>query len=72
MKTGISLASGLFIIGVVLGVIELWFTPWSPALFIKLEMTLGALLLIICVILFVVREYRLTRSINSGKGLDGD
>ena len=70
MKIGIALATALFVLGIVLGLIQLWFAPWSPALFLKLEMTVGALLIAILVVGFVVREYKEDKANRSGDRLD--
>jgi Na+-translocating ferredoxin:NAD+ oxidoreductase RnfE subunit len=70
MKIGISIGTGLFIIGVLLGIIQLWFQPWSFQLFLKLEMTIGALLLIVCVVWFVAKEYLQDKTNRSGDSLD--
>ena len=70
MKTGISLGTGLFVLGVLLGVIQLWLQPWSVQLFVKLEMTIGALILIVCVVWFVAKEYKESKSNQSGDHLD--
>jgi hypothetical protein len=70
MKIGISIGCGLFVIGVLLGIIQLWFAPWSIQFFVKLEMTIGALFLIVCVIWFVTKEYREDKTNRSGDKLD--
>ena len=70
MKLGLWVCMGLFVLGVLLGLAQLWFAPWSPAVFIKLEMSVGGLLLIAGVVLFVVREYRDDKATRRGD-LDG-
>jgi hypothetical protein len=70
MKNAISLGIGLFVVGVLLGVIQLWFEPWSADTFIKLEITLGALLLIVCVISFFSKEYKEDKINRNGDQLD--
>jgi hypothetical protein len=57
---------GLFVLGVLLGLAQLWFAPWSPEVFVKLEMSVGGLLLIAGAVMFVVREYRDDRETRRG------
>ena len=70
MKLGLSVCAGLFVVGVLLGLGQLWFEPWSPQVFVKLEMSVGGLLLIVGVVWFVVREYRYDKATRHGD-LDG-
>jgi uncharacterized membrane protein YcjF (UPF0283 family) len=70
MKTGISIGSVLFVIAVVLGVVQLWFTPWSPDTFLKLELTVGAAFLIVIVVCFVIREFNEDKANHDGHHLD--
>jgi len=48
----LSLAAGttLFVIGVLIGIAQLWFSPWSSETFVKIELTLGGLLGIVVVV----------------------
>jgi hypothetical protein len=61
----------LFVTGVLLALIQLWFTPWSPEMLFKVEMTVGALFLIVVVVCFVVKEYGEDKTTRSGDRLDG-
>ena len=70
MKSGLAIGVGLFVLGVLLGLAQLWFSPWSPDVFIKLEMSLGGLLLIDGVVWFAVKEYRDGKATRRGD-LDG-
>jgi len=70
MKFGLFICTGLFVLGVLLGLGQLWFAPWSPEVFIKLEMSVGGLLLIVGVVWFVVKEYRDDKAMKRGD-LDG-
>ena len=70
MKIGLSISAGLFVLGVLLGLCQLWFAPWSPAVFIKLEMSVGGLLLIAGTAWFVIKEYRTSKRMRRGD-LDG-
>lgn len=70
MKLGLTICTGLFVLAVLLGLAQLWLAPWSPEVFIKLEMSVGALLLVAGVVLFVVKEYRDDKATRRGD-LDG-
>lgn len=58
MKTGMKIALGLFVLGVAVLLVQLWFTVWSAEVFIKLMITLGALLAVALVVTFVNNEAR--------------
>ena len=70
MKSGLTIGVALFILAVLLVLGQLWFSPWSPDVFIKLEMSLGGLLLIDGVVWFAVKEYRDDKATRRGD-LDG-
>ena len=70
MKAGIKLTIGLFILSIVTALIQLWFAPWQPAFFIKTELTIGALLLIVLVLCFVAKEHHDNKVTRSGEQLD--
>jgi hypothetical protein len=70
MKKIIDAGTTFFILGVVLGLIQLWFEPWSYALFIKLEITLGALFLVNLAIGFSRKEYKHYKRQQDGDKLD--
>ena len=70
MKAGIKLTIGLFILSIVTALIQLWFAPWQPAFFVKTELTIGALLLIVLVLCFVAKEYHDNEVTRSGEHLD--
>ena len=70
MKTGMKLTLGLFILSIVTALIQLWFAPWQPAFFIKTELTIGALLLIVLVLCFVAKEHHDNKVTRSGEQLD--
>ncbi|MGD0640549.1 MAG: hypothetical protein ABSC22_07360 [Roseiarcus sp.] len=58
MSAPIALGFGLFLAGVLLGLAQLWFQVWTPETFLKIAITDGALLAIVLVWNFVVREKR--------------
>jgi hypothetical protein len=70
MKTGITIGLALFLAAVAIGVVQLWFSPWSPELFLKLELTAGAGLLVVVVFCFVTREYQEHKANRRGDRLD--
>jgi uncharacterized membrane protein YgdD (TMEM256/DUF423 family) len=70
MKLALSTCAGLFVLAVLLGLAQLWFLPFSPEVFFKLEASLGGLLLIVGVVWFAVREVRDDRATREGR-LDG-
>lgn len=70
MKKIIFTGTTFFILGVVLGLIQLWFEPWDIALFTKLEITLGAFFLINLAIGFTRKEYKDYQRQQDGDKLD--
>jgi len=70
MKSSILLATGLFILSIILGIAQIWFTPWAAEIFAKIEITLGALLVINIVLLYVIKEYKAYKAINQSENLD--
>jgi hypothetical protein len=62
--------TALFVACVVVFMVQLWFAPWSPDIFFKIEMTLGGLLVIVVVVWFMVKEYRQDKETRSGESLD--
>ena len=70
MNAGMKLTIGLFILGIVTGLVQLWFTPWQPEFFVKTELTIGALLLIVLVLCFVAKEHHDNKVTRSGEHLD--
>jgi hypothetical protein len=49
---------GLFIAAVAVALAQLWLTPWSPEVFIKIEITIGCMLAVLVAIWFTRREYK--------------
>ena len=70
MRPGISIGIVLFVTAVVIGVVQLWFTLWSPDIFLKLELTVGAALLIDIAVCFVIREHNEDKANRGGGRLD--
>ena len=70
MKTGLYVCGGLSVLGVLLGLVQLWFCPWTPEVFLKIEISVGALLPIVGVTCFVLKEVRDGKAMRRGD-LDG-
>jgi hypothetical protein len=60
---------GLFLIGAVIGLAQLWLRLWEPEAFVKLMITVGVLLAIVIVWNLVVREKRESAKIRDSKNL---
>ena len=56
MMSLLRLATGLFVAGVVVGLFQLWFSLWSPEAFLRIEITLGAVLTTLVVVWTVRKE----------------
>ena len=70
MNIGLAIGTGLFVLSVLLGIGQLWFNFFDPLVFIKLEMTIGALILIVFAVWFVTKETREDKINSSGERLD--
>ena len=70
MSASLVAATILVVLGIAAGLLQLWFVPWAPETFVKIEMTLGGLLAIVVVLWFVVREHRQDKATRSGDRLD--
>ena len=71
MNTGLTVGTGLFVLSVLLGIAQMWSDFLDPLVFIKLEMTIGALILIVFAVWFVKKESREDKINSSGEHLDG-
>ncbi|HEY5717505.1 MAG TPA: hypothetical protein VIS52_03365 [Motiliproteus sp.] len=47
----------LFVLAVLLALVQMWFAPFDPAIFMKLLITLGAFFIIALGITLVTKEY---------------
>jgi hypothetical protein len=70
MNLGLVAGTALFVIGIVLGIVQLWLAPWAPETFVKVELTIGGLLGIVIVVWFVLKEQKEDRANRSGNRLD--
>jgi len=57
MKYGSIICTGLFVLGVALSLVQLWFAPLDPELFFKLIITITALFVVALGITLVFKEY---------------
>ncbi len=57
MKYGSIICTTLFVLGVVLSLVQLWFAPFDAEIFTKILITLMALFVIALGIALVFREY---------------
>lgn len=57
MKVGSIVCTLIFVAGMLLSLLQLWFEPFSAELFIKLLITLSVLFVVALAITLVVREY---------------
>jgi hypothetical protein len=56
VKPVLKLATGLFVAGVAVGLVQLWFSLWSPESFLRIEITLAAVLATLLVVWAVRKE----------------
>lgn len=70
MRRGMLLATFFFVLGILVALVQMWFTPWDAAFFLKLELTFAALFLIVLVVNFVIKEHRENEVTKSGENLD--
>jgi membrane protein YdbS with pleckstrin-like domain len=70
MKRVLVFGCACVVLAIALGVIQLWFSPWTPELFIKLELTLAAFFVIALVLWFTRREYKEYRKQSADHRLD--
>ncbi len=70
MKTGIIISTAIFVIGVLLVLVQVWFSPWERILFEKIIFTVGGLFVITLVVSFVYKEYKENKKLKDGGDLD--
>jgi hypothetical protein len=69
MKPANLICFALFVLGVVLWLLQLWFKVWTPDMFFKLSATDGAFLLVAVLWVFLVKENKASAKITKS-GLD--
>jgi len=57
MKTGSIICLIIFITAAIMALMQLWFTPLSAELFIKLLITMGVLFVVVLGVTLVKKEY---------------
>jgi SNF family Na+-dependent transporter len=60
----------LFIAAVVVALAQLWLTAWTPEVFIKVEITIGAMFAVLVAIWFTKKEYKDYKRQESNTALD--
>ena len=70
MNNFLAIGTGLFVLSILLGIAQLWLAFLDPLIFFKLEMTIGALILIVFAIWFVNKESLEDKINSSGEHLD--
>ena len=56
MRLGAKISTGLFVLGGVIFLLQLWFSLWSDAMFIKIMITIAVLLVLSLVLTFLFKE----------------
>lgn len=69
MRLTAALALGLFHLGVLIALAQLWFRPWDYETFLKILITDGAFLAVALTWGFLIRERRDYEKIRDGKRL---
>jgi hypothetical protein len=69
MRLTAAIALGLFHLGVLIGLAQLWFRPWDYETFLKIAITVGAVLAVVLIWNFLIRENRDYEKIRGGKRL---
>jgi hypothetical protein len=60
----------LFVAAVVVALAQLWLTVWSAAVFVKIEITIGAMLAVLIAIWFTRKEYKDYKRQETDSALD--
>jgi uncharacterized membrane protein YcjF (UPF0283 family) len=72
MKKLFLAGAALFSACVLLGIVQMWFHPWAPETYVKLELTLAGLLAIVVVAWYIKRESVEDEATRRGDRLDGE
>lgn len=70
MSAPVAVAFALFLVGVALGLAQLWGQVLAPETFLKLAITDGALIVVILAWMVVVRERRDSERLRKDRRLD--
>lgn len=69
MNKGALISTGFFILGAAALLLQLWFSPWSADVFLKIIISIGVLFIVSLVISFLLSEAQETKKLNEGKDL---
>jgi uncharacterized membrane protein len=69
MSPPVAFAFGLFLIGVALGLAQLWGQVFAPETFLKLAITDGALFVVVVAWMVIVRERRESERLRKDRRL---
>jgi uncharacterized membrane protein len=69
MSPPIAFAFGLFLIGIALGLAQLWGQVFAPETFLKLAITDGALFVVVVAWMVIVRERRESERLRKDRRL---
>jgi len=69
MKPGVLISSLLFVAGIALMLLQLWFSLWDAELFFKIMATIAALFIVSLVLSFVYKEIADTNKLKNSKEL---
>jgi len=64
MKTGILTSAFLFVVGIAIVLLQLWFSLWDAELFFKIMATVAALFIVSLILSFVFKEIADTRKLD--------
>lgn len=70
MKYSVLISALLFVMGILIMIIQLWFSVWSSEFFIKILITISLFFIISIAISFVYKEIRATHRLKHGEDVD--
>lgn len=70
MKIGAIICSVIAVLWVILALVQLWLTPLSYEMFIKISVSAGLIFVIVLVIALVIREYISDKKLKGGGYID--
>ncbi len=70
MKYGSIVCTVLFVLGVLISLVQLWFSPFETAVFIKLIITIIAFFVVSLGIALVFKEYRSEKEMKKNGYID--
>ena len=70
MKTGLIIGLGLFGAWALLAIVQLWLTPLSAEVFVKLTITAAVIEAVVLVATLAIREYRAEKELKAKGYLD--